>query len=398
MRIDFSPPDISEAEILEVVDTLKSGWITTGPKVKRLEENLCKYVGADNAVCLNSATAALELTLRILNIGEGDEVITSAYTYTATASAALHTGAKVVLVDTQKDSINMDLVNLESKITPKTKAIIPVDVGGFMQDYNSIIKLAKEKNNIFKPNGKIQEAIGRIAVIADGAHSLGAVRDGKKSGTAADFTAFSFHAVKNLTTAEGGAVTFNNINGIDSSEIYKQYQLYSLHGQSKDAYAKMNGCWEYDIVGPYYKCNMTDIMASLGIAQLKRYDSLLERRFEIIKMYDEGFKGTNIESLKHIDNNSKTSGHLYITRLNGFDENMRGKFINKLLEKGIRANVHFKPLCLFTAYKNLGFDEKDFKNAVDFYKNEVSIPLHTKLSDEQVSYVIESCKQTLKEF
>ena len=396
MKIPFSPPDITELEINEVVDTLKSGWITTGPKTKLFEKKIAEYCNTSKAVCLNSATAAMEMTLRLLGIGEGDEVITSAYTYSASASVIHHVGAKIVLVDTGKDSFHIDYEQLEKAITERTKAIIPVDIAGVMCDYDKIFETVDRKKDLFNPSNEIQEAIGRIAIIADGAHSFGAMYKDKRSGQVADFTCFSFHAVKNLTTAEGGAVTWKDISGVDNEELYKQFMLLSLHGQSKDALAKTKlGAWEYDIVYPAYKCNMTDIMASLGLAQLKRYPKILERRKQIIETYDKELLSDTIDALKHYGNDYSSSGHLYLLRLLGKDENYRNKVIEKMAEKGIATNVHYKPLPMHTAYKNLGFDIKDYPNAFEMYKNEITLPLHTLLTDEQVEYVIESLKEVI---
>ena len=396
MKIPFSPPDITELEINEVVDTLKSGWITTGPKTKLFEKKIAEYCNTSKAVCLNSATAAMEMTLRLLGIGEGDEVITSAYTYSASASVIHHVGAKIVLVDTGKDSFHIDYEQLEKAITERTKAIIPVDIAGVMCDYDKIFETVDRKKDLFNPSNEIQEAIGRIAIIADGAHSFGAMYKDKRSGQVADFTCFSFHAVKNLTTAEGGAVTWKDISGVDNEELYKQFMLLSLHGQSKDALAKTKlGAWEYDIVYPAYKCNMTDIMASLGLAQLKRYPKILERRKQIIETYDKELLSDTIDALKHYGNDYSSSGHLYLLRLLGKDENYRNKVIEKMAEKGIATNVHYKPLPMHTAYKNLGFNIKDYPNAFEMYKNEITLPLHTLLTDEQVEYVIESLKEVI---
>ncbi|MBO8162029.1 MAG: DegT/DnrJ/EryC1/StrS family aminotransferase [Thermosipho sp. (in: Bacteria)] len=393
MKVPFSPPDISQLEIDEVVDTLKSGWITTGPKTKLFEKKIAEYCNTSKAVCLNSATAAMEMTLRLLGIGEGDEVITSAYTYSASASVIHHVGAKIVLVDTAKDSFHIDYEQLEEVITEKTKAIIPVDIAGVMCDYDRVFEIANRKKDLFNPSNEIQKAIGRVVVIADAAHSFGAAYKGKQSGEVADFTCFSFHAVKNLTTAEGGAVTWRDIPGIDTEEIYKQFMLLSLHGQSKDALAKTKaGAWEYDIVYPAYKCNMTDIMASLGLAQLQRYPKILERRKQIIQMYDSALLSDKIDALKHYGDDFSSSGHLYLVRLFGRDEEYRNKVIEKMAEKGIATNVHYKPLPMHTAYKNIGFDIKDYPNAFDMYKNEITLPLHTLLTDEQVEYVIETFK------
>lgn len=394
MKIIFSPPDITDLEINEVVDTLKSGWITTGPKTKLFEQKIAEYTNTKRAVALNSATACMELTLRLLGIKEGDEVITSAYTYTASASVIDHVGAKIVLVDTAKDSYEMDYEKLEKAITEKTKAIIAVDIAGVMCDYDKIFDIVERKKNLFKPNNPIQEAFGRVIVIADAAHSFGAVYKGRRSGEVADFTSFSFHAVKNLTTAEGGAVTWREINGIDSDEIYKQYMLLSLHGQSKDALSKTKlGSWEYDIIYTGYKCNMTDIMASIGLAQLKRYEDLLEKRKYIIKKYDNGLKDLYLHILKHYGDDFSSSGHLYLVRLLGKDEEYRNKFIECMAKEGIPTNVHYKPLPMLTAYKKLGFNIEDYKNAYDMYKNEVTLPLHTLLTDEQIEYIIQKFKE-----
>jgi dTDP-4-amino-4,6-dideoxygalactose transaminase len=389
MRIPFSPPDISEAEIEEVVDTLKSGWITTGPKTKMFERNVAEYTNTSKAVCLNSATAAMEMTLRLLGIGEGDEVITSAYTYSASASVIQHVGARIVLVDTAKDSFHMDYDQLEKVITEKTKAVIPVDIAGVMCDYDKVLEIVNKKQSLFRAANDIQKKFGRIILIADAAHSFGATYKGKQSGEVADFTCFSFHAVKNLTTAEGGAVTWSEIPGIDSEEIYKQYMLLSLHGQSKDALAKAKlGAWEYDIVYPAYKCNMTDLMASLGLVQLQRYPEILQRRKQIIEMYDKALEKSSAISLKHYYNEHASSGHLYLVRLTGKDEAFRNNVIEKMAERGIATNVHYKPLPMHTAYKNLGFDIKDFPNAFRMYQNEITLPLHTLLTDEEVAYVV----------
>ena len=394
--IKFSPPDISEGDIKSVVETLKSGWITTGPKTKLFEKKIAEYCGTKKAVALNSATACLELTLRLLGIGPGDEVITSAYTYTASCSVICHVGATPILVDTEKNSFEMDYEKLANAITPRTKVIIPVDLGGVMCDYEKIFEVVSSKKSIFKPNNKIQESIGRVVVLADGAHSFGAECGGEKSGNVADFTCFSFHAVKNLTTAEGGAVTWKQINGIDDEEIYKTYMLLSLHGQNKDALAKTKlGAWQYDIIWPAYKCNMTDIMASLGLSQLERYDSLLKRRREIVKMYNSGLKGMNIQYLNHVSGDNLSSCHLYITRLLGKSLEGRNEFIEKMAKVGVPTNVHYQPLPLLTAYKNLGFDIKDYPNAYDMYKNEVTLPLHTLLSDEDVEYIISKVKENI---
>lgn len=398
VNIPFSPPDITEMEINEVVDTLKSGWITTGPKTKLFERKIAEYTNTSRAVCLNSATAAMELTLRLLGIGEGDEVITSAYTYTASASVIHHVGAKIVLVDTAKDSYQMDYEQLEKVITERTKAIIPVDIAGVMCDYDRIFEIVEKKRHLFKPRNKFQDKIGRVVVLADAAHSFGSTYKGRKSGEIADFTCFSFHAVKNLTTAEGGAVTWRDISGIDNEEIYKQFMLLSLHGQSKDALAKAKiGGWEYDIVFPGYKCNMTDIMASLGLSQLQRYPSLLKRRREIIELYNHGLKGCNVDILEHFENEYSSNGHLYMVRLLGKNEADRNNVIIQMAQKGIATNVHFKPLPLLTAYKKMGFDIEDYPNAYEMYKNEISLPMHTLLTDEQIKYVVNCLEKILEE-
>ena len=399
MNIPFSPPDIGEEEINNVIDALKSGWITTGPKTKQFEKEIAQLCNTEKAVCLNSATAALELTLRILGIGEGDEVITSSYTYTASASPIAHVGAKIVLVDTQKDSFEMDYEKLASAITEKTKVIIPVDVAGILCDYDKIFKIVEEKKKLFKANNDIQKIYNRIIIVADSAHGFGAKKDGKMSGEFADFTTFSFHAVKNLTTGEGGAAVWTNKEGLDNEAIYKQYQLLSLHGQTKDALHKNAlGAWEYDIVDTYYKCNMTDIMAGIGLAQIARYPKLVERRHQIISKYNEAFKDLPIMVLNHKDENHRSSGHLYITRIKGIDEKQRNEIIIKMAERGIACNVHYKPLPMLTAYKKLGFDIANYPNAYDFYKNEITLPLYSKLTDEQVEYIIENFKEIVGEY
>lgn len=397
-KISFSPPDITQEEIDEVVDTLKTGWITTGPKTKLFEKQIAEYCNTSKAVCLNSATAAMEMTLRLLGVGPGDEVITSAYTYTASASVIHHVGAKIVLVDTAKDSYEMDYEKLGQAITSKTKAIIPVDIAGVMCDYDKLFKVVNSKKELFESNNKFQEAIGRVVILADAAHSFGATYKGKHSGEVADFTCFSFHAVKNLTTAEGGAVTWLDIEGIDNEEIYKQFMLLALHGQDKDALAKTKpGAWEYDIIYPAYKCNMTDIMASLGLIQLKRYPEILERRREIIDRYNEGLKDLDVSLLKHYGDDFKSSEHLYLIRLNGKDEDYRNSIIEKIAEMGIATNVHYKPLPMHTAYENLGFDIKDYPNAFDMYRNGMTLPLHTLLSDEDIDYVCEGLREIMNE-
>lgn len=398
MKIPFSPPDITQAEIDEVVDTLKSGWITTGPKTKLFEQKIAEYCNTSKAVCLNSATACMEMTLRMLGIGPGDEVITSAYTYTASASVIHHVGAKIVLVDSGKDSFHIDYDAIADAITEKTKAIIPVDIAGVMCDYDKVFEAVNKKSKLFKASNKIQEAMGRVAVIADGAHSIGATYKGEMSGEVADFTSFSFHAVKNLTTAEGGAVTWKNIPGIDNEEIYKNYMLLTLHGQSKDALAKTKlGAWEYDIVAPNYKCNMTDIMASIGLIQFDRYPKILKRRKEIIKKYTEALENFGFFVLKHYSNQHESSGHLYLTRLIGKDEEFRNKVIEKMAERGIATNVHYKPLPLLSAYKNLGFNIEDYQNAYEIYRNEITLPLHTLLKDKEIDYILNNYIDILNE-
>ena len=388
-HIAFSPPDITEEEIAEVADTLRSGWITTGPKTKKFENEIAAFCHTSKAVCLNSATACAEMSLRVLGIGPGDEVITSAYTYTASASVAVHVGATLVLVDTQPDSYEMDYEKLESAITEKTKAIIPVDLGGVICDYDKIYDIVEKKKSLFRPSTEIQKKMGRIAVVADGAHAFGATKNGKHSGEIADFTSFSFHAVKNLTTAEGGAAVWRDIDGIDNEEIYKQFMLLSLHGQSKDALAKTQlGAWEYDIIAPYYKCNMTDIMASLGLVQLRRYPSILARRKEIIEKYNEGLKDLDLSVLNHYGDDFASSGHLYLVRLNGKTREECNAVIIKMAEAGVATNVHYKPLPLLTAYKNLVFDIKDYPNAYAQFECEITLPLHTCLTDEEQEYVV----------
>jgi dTDP-4-amino-4,6-dideoxygalactose transaminase len=397
-NIPFSPPDIKEAEIEEVIKAMKSGWITTGPRTKELEKRIAKYVGTNEAVCLNSATAAMELTLRILGIGPGDEVITSAYTYTASASVIEHVGAKIVLVDTAPNSFEMDYSKLADAITEKTKAIIPVDIAGKMCDYDTIFEIVESKKNLFKPNNELQWLFNRVIVMTDAAHAFGAERHGMKCGQVADFTCFSFHAVKNFTTAEGGAVVWSNDLGLDDEWLYKQFMLYSLHGQSKDALAKtQKGAWEYDIVYPAYKCNMTDIMASIGLVQLDRYEGLLERRREIIEMYDRALRPLGIQSIQHYGDDFASSGHLYLMRIPVISEEKRNEVIIKMAEAGVACNVHYKPLPMFTAYKNLGFDIHDFPNAYKQYINEVTLPLHTLLSDGDVNYVVENLKKVLND-
>ena len=398
MKISFSPPDMSELEVQEVSDTIRSGWITTGPRTKEFEHLLAMCCGTDKVVCLNSATACMELILRVLGIGPGDEVITSAYTYTASASVICHVGAKLVLVDTAPNSFEMDYSKLADAITEKTKVIIPVDLGGVICDYDKIFAAVEQKKHLFLPNNEIQKAFGRVIVLADAAHAFGAKWHGEMCGNIADFTSFSFHAVKNLTTAEGGALTWRNISGIDNDWLYKQFQLLSLHGQNKDALAKTKlGAWEYDIVYPAYKCNMTDIMAGIGLAQLKRYPEMLYRRRRIIERYNEVLKECDVQVLNHYGEDHSSSGHLYLVRLLGKDIEFRNEVICRMAERGIAYNVHYKPLPMMTAYKNLGFDIKDYPNAFDMFVNEVTLPLHTCLSDEQVEYLLSNFMEIINE-
>lgn len=409
MNIPFSPPDITDLEVEEVSKALKSGWITTGPRVKKLEKLLAEYVGvpaeAPNCVCLNSQTACGELSLRLLGIGpqEGgsaeDEVITCAYTYTASASVVCHIGAKLVLVDCQKDNLEMDYEALENAINEHTKAIIPIDIGGVPCNYDKIFEIVERKKHLFKPFNDIQKAIGRIAIVEDAAHAIGASYNGKMIGSIADFTNFSFHAVKNFTTAEGGALTWKHIDGIDDAELYHQIQLYSLHGQSKDALKKNQpGMWEYDIVGTWYKCNMTDVVAAIGLVQFERYPALLARRKEIIQKYDKAFRPLGVETLKHYTDEYQSSGHLYITRIPNISDQQRREIIIKMAELGISCNVHYKPLPMHTAYKKLGLDIKDYPNAYARYENEITLPLHTCLTDDEVDYIIETFTEVLKEY
>lgn len=396
-NIPFSPPDMSEAEILEVAEALRSGWITTGPKTKEFERQIAAYCGTDKAACLNSATACMEMILHVLGVGPGDEVITCAYTYTATASVTCHVGAKVVMVDTAPGSFEMDYSKLADAITERTKVIIPVDLAGIVCDYSKVFAAVEAKKHLFKPANDIQKAFGRVVVLADAAHAFGAQQNGKMCGNIADFTSFSFHAVKNLTTAEGGALTWKPIPGIDDEWIYKQFQLLSLHGQNKDALAKTQlGAWEYDIVAPNYKCNMTDVMAGIGLAQFKRYPQMLSRRREIIEKYNAGLAACNVEVLDHYGDDHASSGHLYLVRLLGKGVEERNDVITKMAERGIACNVHYKPLPMMTAYKNFGFDIADYPNAFAQYENEVTLPLHTRLTDEDVEYVIENFVEIVK--
>lgn len=389
MNIPFSPPDISEREAKAVAEVLRSGWITTGPKTKEFERRIAEHCHTSKAVCLNSATSCMELILRILGIGPGDEVITSAYTYTASASVICHVGATPVLVDTAPDSFEMDYDALTKAITPRTKVIIPVDIAGIVCDYERIFEIVEGKRTLFTPTNDIQRAFGRVIVLADAAHAFGASRNGRMCGEIADFTSFSFHAVKNLTTAEGGALTWRDVDGLDNEYLYKQFMLYSLHGQSKDAFAKTQlGAWEYDILYPAYKCNMTDITAAIGLVQLDRYPELLQRRREIIERYDSALKGCNVQVLKHFTDKSQSSGHLYFARMLGKSEAERNSVITKMAERGISTNVHYKPLPMMTAYRNIGFDIKDFPNAYKQYACEITLPLHTRLTDEQIDFVV----------
>lgn len=388
--IPFSPPDITELEINNVISAMKSGWITTGPKTKEFERKIAEYCNTKKAVCLNSNTACQELILRVLGVGPGDEVITCAYTYTASASVIEHVGAKIVLVDCQKDSYEMDYEQLESKITDKTKVIIPIDIAGVMCDYDKIFEIVERKKQLFVAKNDIQKLYNRIIVAADGAHSFGSTYKGKKSGEVADFTSFSFHAVKNLTTAEGGALTWKSINGLDDEKLYKEFMLWSLHGQSKDALAKTKlGSWEYDIVYTGYKCNMTDIMAAIGLVQLERYPNLLKRRQEIIELYNNLLNKDKIDLISHKNGNSISDGHLMLTRVKEITEEKRNEIIIKLAELGISSNVHYKPLPMHTAYKNLGFNIKDYPNAYNMYKNEITLPLHTLLTNDDIKYICE---------
>lgn len=406
-NISFSPPDMSELEISEVAEAIRSGWITTGPRTKKLEKLMAEYIGVPaetpNLVCLNSATAAEELNLRILGIGEGDEVLVPAYTYTSTASAAIHVGATVKFIDSQKDNCEMDYDAMEAAITERTKAIIPVDLGGVLCDYDRIFRAVENKRHLFTPAGhtdlgsRIQKTMGRVAVVADCAHALGASRNGIKAGNIADFSSFSFHAVKNFTTAEGGASSWKSLDSINDAEIYHQYQLYSLHGQSKDALAKTKlGAWEYDIVGPWYKCNMTDILAAIGLKQFDRYPEMLARRKDIIGRYDAMCDELGVKHLDHYRENMTSSGHLYLSRIPGITVEQRNEIIVKMAELGVATNVHYKPLPMMTAYRNLGWDIEDFPNAYDYYHNLITLPLHTKLSDEDVEYVMACFKACVK--
>lgn len=399
MIVKFSPPDISETEINEVTEALKSGWITTGPKTKEFEREIAKYCNVNKAVCLNSQTACAEMALRILGVGEGDEVITTAYTYTASASVVCHVGAKLVLVDVIKDSLQPDYDAIERAITERTKAIIPVDLAGIPCDYDRLYEIVESKKNLFRPKTDIQKALGRVAIMADTAHAFGARIGDKPAGSVADFSSFSFHAVKNLTTAEGGALTWKSIDGVDDEEIYHKLQLLSLHGQSKDALAKTRlGAWEYDVVGTWYKCNMTDVAAAIGLAQFRRYPAMLARRREIVAKYDAAFRPLGVKTLDHITDEYVSSCHLYITRLPGVSYAERGEIINEMAERGIACNVHYKPLPMHTAYKSMGFDIKDYPNAYDYFANEITLPLHTCLTDEEIDYVIKNYSEIVKRY
>ena len=396
-NIPFSPPDITEAEITLVAEVLRSGWITTGPRTKELEKKIATLCHTNRAVCLNSATSCMESILRLLGVGPGDEVITTAYTYTATASVVVHVGATLKIIDTQPDSLEMDYDKMEAAFTERTKVVIPVDLGGIVCNYDRIFEAVERKRALFTPANDLQKAIGRVAVMCDAAHALGAMRGGKMCGEIADFTSFSFHAVKNFTTAEGGALTWRDIPGIDNEYIYKQFMLLSLHGQSKDAFAKTQlGSWEYDIVAPLYKCNMTDIMAAIGLVQYDRYPQLLKRRREIIIRYDKALQPLGVGTMKHYGEDFASSGHLYIVRLMGHDTDFRNKVIKEMAERGIACNVHYKPLPLLSAYKNMGFDINDYPNSYDMFHNALTLPLHTRLSDEDVQYVIDNFTDILK--
>lgn len=399
MKIPFSPPDITEQEIQAVADALRSGWITTGPRTKELERQVAAFCGTNRAVCLNSQTACAEMALRLLGVGPGDEVIVPAYTYTASASVVCHVGAQLVLVDSQPDSFELDYEQVAAAITPRTKAVIPVDLGGVPCDYDRLFAIVEEKKSLFSGATPLQKALGRVAILADTAHAFGATRNGKPAGSLADFSSFSFHAVKNLTTAEGGALTWRTIPGVDDEELYRQLQLFSLHGQSKDALAKTKlGAWEYDVLGTWYKCNMTDMAAAVGLVQLQRYSELLQRRKEIIEAYDAALRPLGVESLPHYTEGHQSSGHLYICRVPGITPEQRNEIIEKMAEKGVATNVHYKPLPMHTAYKNLGFDIADYPNAYALFANEITLPLHTCLTDEQVQYVTDCFAEVLREY
>ena len=397
MIIPFSPPDITEQEILEVADALRYGWITTGPRTKALEKEVAALCHTDKAVCLGSATACLESVLRLLGIGPGDEVITTAYTYTASASVVCHVGATLRLVDTQKDSLEMDYDQLAATINERTKAVIPVDIAGIPCDYDQVLAVVDAKRHLFRPANDLQKAIGRVAVTADAAHALGASRGGKMTGAMADFSSFSFHATKNLTTAEGGALTWRPLTGIDDEWIYKQFQLLSLHGQSKDALEKtQKGGWEYDIVSPAYKCNMTDLAAAVGLAQIRRYPAMLEKRRRLIETYDAALKGEDVQVLRHYTDAYTSSGHLYMVRLNGRSLEARNEVIERMAQQGVATNVHYKPLPMMTAYRRLGFDIADYPHAYALFQNEITLPLYSRLNDEQVAYLLKTFKETIR--
>ena len=396
MKIPFSPPDITEQEAQEVTAALLSGWITTGPRTKQLEKNIASLCGVEKAVCLNSATASLESILQMLGIGPGDEVITTAYTYTATASVVYHIGATLRFVDTQKDSLEMDYDQMADTINERTKAVIPVDLAGIPCNYEKVFEAVESKRHLFRPNNDLQKSFGRVIVVADGAHALGAQWRGQMVGAIADFTSFSFHAVKNFTTGEGGALTWRNLQGIDNEKMYKEFQLLTLHGQSKDAFEKSTlNSWEYDIIYPGYKRNMTDVIAAIGLVQMKRFPALLARRKQLIERYNETLKDENVSLLSHYTDDYTSSGHLYLVRLTGRDSNDRNQVINKMAERGIATNVHYKPLPMMTAYRKLGFDIKNFPNAYHFFENEITLPLYTKLTDEQVDYILENFKDII---
>ena len=396
MKIPFSPPDITEQEAQEVTAALLSGWITTGPRTKQLEKNIASLCGVEKAVCLNSATASLESILQMLGIGPGDEVITTAYTYTATASVVYHIGATLRFVDTQKDSLEMDYDQMADTINERTKAVIPVDLAGIPCNYEKVFEAVESKRHLFRPNNDLQKSFGRVIVVADGAHALGAQWRGQMVGAIADFTSFSFHAVKNFTTGEGGALTWRNLQGIDDEKMYKEFQLLTLHGQSKDALEKSTlNSWEYDIIYPGYKRNMTDVIAAIGLVQMKRFPALLARRKQLIERYNETLKDENVSLLSHYTDDYTSSGHLYLVRLTGRDSNDRNQVINKMAERGIATNVHYKPLPMMTAYRKLGFDIKNFPNAYHFFENEITLPLYTKLTDEQVDYILENFKDII---
>lgn len=396
MKIPFSPPDITEQEAQEVTAALLSGWITTGPRTKQLEKNIASLCGVEKAVCLNSATASLESILQMLGIGPGDEVITTAYTYTATASVVYHIGATLRFVDTQKDSLEMDYDQMADTINERTKAVIPVDLAGIPCNYEKVFEAVESKRHLFRPNNDLQKSFGRVIVVADGAHALGAQWRGQMVGAIADFTSFSFHAVKNFTTGEGGALTWRNLQGIDNEKMYKEFQLLTLHGQSKDALEKSTlNSWEYDIIYPGYKRNMTDVIAAIGLVQMKRFPALLARRKQLIERYNETLKDENVSLLSHYTDDYTSSGHLYLVRLTGRDSNDRNQVINQMAERGIATNVHYKPLPMMTAYRKLGFDIKNFPNAYHFFENEITLPLYTKLTDEQVDYILENFKDII---